>query len=327
MGGLGRIPGALVGIVLLVFSGTAVAGDKDEPDVQPAEATETGSSSALLRAYVDPNDRPTTYYFEYGTTTAYGIQTATASAGSGDDWTLVSARVEGLQPSTTYHVRVVARNEKGRSRGPDRSFTTLAAGSATPPPESGPLPPPGGGTDEGAQPELGRSVALEPATGSVLVRRRGSSKFVPLTDGAALPMGSEIDAGEGAIELTAELPSGATQTGRFGGGRFLVRQGRRGYIDLYLRGRVCPRPTGVASAAARRSRGGRKLWGRDRGGRFRTHGKNSHATVRGTRWLVQDRCKGTLTRVTEGSVVVRDKVRGKRVVVEAGERYLARPRR
>jgi ferric-dicitrate binding protein FerR (iron transport regulator) len=79
----------------------------------------------------------------------------------------------------------------------------------------------------------------------------------------------------------------------------------------------------VAAAARRR---GRKLWGSDDGGRFRTHGKNSHATVRGTRWLVQDRCDGTLTRVTEGSVVVRDKVRGKRVIVEAGERYLARPR-
>jgi ferric-dicitrate binding protein FerR (iron transport regulator) len=79
--------------------------------------------------------------------------------------------------------------------------------------------------------------------------------------------------------------------------------------------------------AARRARSGRRLWGRDRGGRFRTHGKHSHATVRGTRWLVEDRCDGTLTRVTAGSVVVRDTVRGKRVIVRAGERYLARPRR
>src|SRR3712207_6890811 len=40
-------------------------------------------------------------------------------------------------------------------------------------------------------------------------------------------------------------------------------------------------------------RSARRLWGRDKGGRFRTHGKNSHATVRGTRWLVEDRCDGT----------------------------------
>ena len=40
-----------------------------------------------------------------------------------------------------------------------------------------------------------------------------------------------------------------------------------------------------------------------------------------------DSCKGTLTRVMSGSVVVRDTVRKKSVVLDAGERYLARPRR
>ena len=37
--------------------------------------------------------------------------------------------------------------------------------------------------------------------------------------------------------------------------------------------------------------------------------RHSHATVRGTRWLTEDRCGGTLTRVTEGAVVVRDLAR------------------
>jgi hypothetical protein len=48
--------------------------------------------------------------------------------------------------------------------------------------------------------------------------------------------------------------------------------------------------------------------------------------VRGTRWLVADRCDGTLTLVTKGSVVVRDTVRHRRLVLHAGERYLARNR-
>ena len=43
----------------------------------------------------------------------------------------------------------------------------------------------------------------------------------------------------------------------------------------------------------------RKLWG-DGKGTFRTTGKYSAATVRGTKWLVQDSCAGTLTRVTQG---------------------------
>ena len=49
--------------------------------------------------------------------------------------------------------------------------------------------------------------------------------------------------------------------------------------------------------------------------------------MRGTRWSVEDTCKGTLTRVTEGAVVVRDIVKRKRMLVKAGESYLARPRR
>jgi hypothetical protein len=43
--------------------------------------------------------------------------------------------------------------------------------------------------------------------------------------------------------------------------------------------------------------------------------------------MVRDRCDGTLTRVSEGAVVVRDLVKKKRVLVKAGHSYLARPRR
>src|SRR5687767_2004093 len=164
MGGLGRIAGTLVGVMLIVFSGTAVADDDDdEPGVVTLPASQTGPSSSLLRAYVDPNDQATTFRFEYGATSAYGSQTATASAGSGDDPVSVSVRVEGLQPSTVHHFRVVATNSKGTSHGSDRSFTTLAAGAPTPPPGGGPVgggdPPPG---DDDAvdrpKPNFGHSV-------------------------------------------------------------------------------------------------------------------------------------------------------------------------
>ena len=78
---------------------------------------------------------------------------------------------------------------------------------------------------------------------------------------------------------------------------------------------------------ASRSRRVRRLWGRDDGGRFRTHGRHSHATVRGTRWLTVDRCDGTFTRVTEGAVSVRDRGRHRTVLVRAGHSYLARSRK
>ena len=78
----------------------------------------------------------------------------------------------------------------------------------------------------------------------------------------------------------------------------------------------------AATAAGKRKRG-RKLRGRDRGGRFRTHGRDSVATVRGTRWSMTDRCGGTLTEVSEGAVDVRVRRTGKIVRVPAGDRHFA----
>ena len=74
-------------------------------------------------------------------------------------------------------------------------------------------------------------------------------------------------------------------------------------------------------AAAKKKK--RRLWG-DGSGKFQTKGKHSAATVVGTKWLVEDRCKSTLTKVTRGKVRVRDFVKGKNVVVRAGKQYVAR---
>jgi hypothetical protein len=46
--------------------------------------------------------------------------------------------------------------------------------------------------------------------------------------------------------------------------------------------------------------------------------------VRGTIWLVEDRCASTLTRVRQGRVAVRDKVKRKTVIVRAGKQYVAK---
>ena len=80
-----------------------------------------------------------------------------------------------------------------------------------------------------------------------------------------------------------------------------------------------------ASAAAKKPRT-RRLWG-DGHGAFRTKGQFSSATVRGTKWLVQDSCAGTLTRVVRGVVAVRDDVRHRTLILRSGKKYLARPRR
>jgi hypothetical protein len=46
--------------------------------------------------------------------------------------------------------------------------------------------------------------------------------------------------------------------------------------------------------------------------------------VRGTQWLVEDRCTSTLTRVVRGRVAVRDLVKKKTIIVRRGKRYIAR---
>lgn len=342
MRGLKEIVAPLVGVVVLALAGTAFAhgghdddGGKGSPAVATSSATQVGANGALLQAFVDAKDRDTDFVFEYGTSSSYGLQTASGSAGSAKGPRAVSMRVDGLAPATTYHFRVVATNSKGTTQGSNRSFTTLAAApDDSGPAPSGPSGPSGpAGVEPSIEPQLGSSVGVASARGVIRVRAKGSEAFTTLDAGSELPMGSEVDARAGALTLTSALPSGEEQTGTFGGGRFVIQQGRRGYVDLFLRGHFCKRPGAgrrgarpAAAAAAARKRG-RRLWGRDKGGRFRTHGRNSHATVRGTRWSVEDRCDGTLTRVSDGAVVVSDLVRGKRKVVRAGERYLARPRR
>jgi len=67
----------------------------------------------------------------------------------------------------------------------------------------------------------------------------------------------------------------------------------------------------------------RRLRGRAKG-RFRTRGRYSAATVRGTNWTVADRCDGTLTSVKTGVVAVRDFRKRRDVTVRAGHSYLAR---
>ena len=83
---------------------------------------------------------------------------------------------------------------------------------------------------------------------------------------------------------------------------------------------------GEASTAAKKKPKKRRLWG-DGKGRFQTKGKHSAATVVGTKWLVEDRCTSTLTRVARAAVSVHDFVKKKTVLVKKGQKYVARARR
>ncbi|MCW2976410.1 MAG: hypothetical protein JWM06_1691, partial [Actinomycetia bacterium] len=101
----------------------------------PAAATGSASSitpaSATLNGTVDPSGRPTTWYFDYGTSTGYGQKTPAKDAGSGMGATSVSAPVTGLTTGRTYHFRLVATSDAGTSRGADKTFVSSAAPTVT----------------------------------------------------------------------------------------------------------------------------------------------------------------------------------------------------
>ena len=94
------------------------------PVVITNSATNVASSSATLNGSVDPHGLTTTVYFQYGTTTSYGLTTAPQSK-TGNTYQNVAANISGLAASTTYHFRIVATNSAGTVYGSDKTFTTL----------------------------------------------------------------------------------------------------------------------------------------------------------------------------------------------------------
>lgn len=175
-------------------------------------------------------------------------------------------------------------------------------------------------------PVIGKIVNVEPAGGTVRYAKpsKGKPRFRRLKGSAQLRVGSIIDVTRGKILLTSATPGGGTQSSLFYGGRFIVRQSKAtGLTDLVLTGSGPSCRRSVSTSARKRNQ--LRLWG-DGHGNFRTRGRNSSATVRGTRWLVEERCSGTLTRVKRGVVEVRDSVRHRKVRVRAGKSYLAKRR-
>ena len=207
-------------------------------------------------------------------------------------------------------------------------------------------------------PVPGKSVVVKVVSGTVFVkyppgyvpRAAGAppAGFVPFKGAANLPVGTQVDTRAGRIALTSAATTGGakTQTSDFYSGIFQVKQSvpkkkpskpAALVTDLVLKGEIprsqCAPLKGARSAVAdakKKKKGPKsvlgKLWGNGKG-KFRTNGKYSSATVRGTIWLVEDRCEGTFTKVTRGTVRVRDLRRKKTVTVKAGHTYLARAQR
>lgn len=93
------------------------------PAVSEAAAVAVSPHGAQLNGAINPQSASTTWYFEVGLTTNYGLQTATQSI-SGVGARPVNVRLDGLQAGATYHFRLVAYSANGLYIGPDHTFTT-----------------------------------------------------------------------------------------------------------------------------------------------------------------------------------------------------------
>jgi hypothetical protein len=200
----------------------------------------------------------------------------------------------------------------------------LAVDALTGPPNAGGL----------AAPVRGKTAQLRVVKGVVRYRPPGAKSFVKLVGSKTIPVGSVVDTRRGTVALTTAVDAaGTTQTANFSKGQFVLAQSTAAALTtLTLTGgsfAACGTSATVrtASLSAKASAGGkskrviRQLRGQGKG-KFRTKGRYSAATVRGTTWLTQDRCDGTLVRVIQGTVSVRIKRTGKTVLVSAGNSLL-----
>jgi YVTN family beta-propeller protein len=181
-------------------------------------------------------------------------------------------------------------------------------------------------------PKLAVTGNLTPVSGSVLVKLPGSSTFVSLAAVGQIPFGTVIDATHGRVRVTTAGPHGATQTITLSEGEFVLTQGRNGMVVATLAGgdfSVCPTASERAHAARSASKHAagkhvvRKLWAEGHGN-FTTDGNYASASVRGTRWLTEDLCEGTLIHVATDRVAVVNRVNHSHVIVKAGHSYLAK---
>ena len=188
-------------------------------------------------------------------------------------------------------------------------------------------------------PAVGQSIGFKPVPGEgkVKIKLPGGDEWTELTEGQTVPMGSTVDATDGLVEVVAEkdAQTGERQNAVVFGAEFKVDQTTPAgepapIVDLVMKGgdfSDCKSRVSTARAASGSGNAGvvRGLWASGKG-RFRTRGKHSAATVRGTRWATVDRCASTTVKVFEGVVDVTDFELDKVFTVKAGERHIARNR-
>jgi DNA-binding beta-propeller fold protein YncE len=93
------------------------------PVVTTGAASGVAQNTATISGTVDPQGVQSTYEFDLGTDSSYGARVF-GDVGSGSQPQSFTLSLQGLQPGSTYHYRLVASNAYGVTYGADQTFTT-----------------------------------------------------------------------------------------------------------------------------------------------------------------------------------------------------------
>lgn len=262
-----------------------------------------------------------------GPTETIALQSSSPAVGAGDSEVCPTLDQRGEErPKGLCDIGAFQLSKKPPSSGggeqTSQSSTPGGGGPPPPPPPPSPLPPP----------ILARTGDVAPLSGRVLVKLPGTNTFVALSSLREVPFGTLIDATHGHVVVTTAGPHGATQTGEFFEGEFVLTQGHNGLVVATLAGgdfAVCPTArerSHTARAHAAHAAGShvvRKLWANAHGS-FSTKGNYAAGAVAGTEWLTEDLCDGTSIRVTRDKVLVTNLVNHHHLIIKSGHSYLAK---
>lgn len=194
---------------------------------QTVDVTET---TATLYGQINPNSLPTSFYFEYGLSPAFGSVTPSYSLSPETEFLNVSAPIINLQPRQTYYYRLIATNGFASATTESAYFVT-----ATKPiinsysPLSGPI-----GTEitivgNGFNPIAEKNLVSFGATRATVLSSNSTEIRVKVPAGASLAPITLIDAQSGlAAESVQDFVP--TFTGEFKKGSLQLRVGSNEYI-------------------------------------------------------------------------------------------------
>jgi hypothetical protein len=110
-----------------VMRATTLISALRKPGVGPMQPKRITSTSAQIKAKIEPNGLQSTAYFRWGLTPDFGNQTTPQAIGTHNLISAIAWNLTDLEPNTTYWYQAVATNSIGTSLGKLQHVTTLPA--------------------------------------------------------------------------------------------------------------------------------------------------------------------------------------------------------